>query len=162
MICEKPFSIVVGPGVDWQNLQWIRQTLQQGGGTAVFSPDGGISNEWSASCSNPLNSGTTVRTTYRGTLTYAGPNRAASAQMQIANNEVIAQPGLCSLSMNYFLNSVFQVGVAMPQAYNGPLALNFTAATGLIELVFDMISTQPGGTQPTPMVITCTGVVVNL
>lgn len=160
--CSKDYDMVIDPGVDFSELVWTRLTLEQTGtGTAAFSPDGGTGNDFVAACTCGANSsGSIGRTTYDADLVYAGPNMPCSVDMTILNNDLFADPGVCSLTCSYFLNAILQTSVTMAQGFNGLLQLPFTAAAGAIKIRFDMFAAGAPGNPD--LAISCNGSVVNV
>lgn len=164
MTCSKPFSIVVGPGVQWANLLWGNPTfLNSAGGSALFTPTNDESNTWQASATAPASTDT-GRVTIDGTLAYVGPARNCKASMICTSNGNPAQIGFTQIQLIYFINSVLQTSATSADGFNGVLELPFTAVTGALMLRFDILSVQPSSSplQPKPMVVTCSGTVSNL
>ncbi len=139
--CSKDVTLEVAPGVPYQELVWTQVALVQvGTGTATFFPaNGGTGADFSAlcTCNDVVSQG---RATYDADITYAGPNMAGIVTMTIVNNEVIADPGINTLQVSYFLNAALQTSVNMPQGYSGPLTLPFTAMAGAMKFRVDVLS----------------------
>lgn len=165
MQCSKEFSIVVGPGVSWQNLFWTRDILVAfGDGTASFIPENQTSNKWVAATSGH---GSTVapddrgQVQFRGTLVYAGPNRAGIARMEISNS-VVGAFIINTLSLGFFINGILQTSVTMPAGFSGTLDLPFTASTGTLVFVFAQASASPFAAASNLGAIMCLGKVFNV
>lgn len=167
--CTKEFTISIGPGVEYQDLVWslqLEEELGTGVATWISPGAGGTGSTWEAETSATIAGGTNRgRLTIRATMVYAGAPMAGQVQITVSNNnEVDAQPGINSSSISYFINAAFQVGASMPNPppFNGVYTLDFTASAGTLLFVIDLFTSGPGGTQPSPMTIHVSGVILNL
>lgn len=163
MICSKPFSIVVGPGVPWQDLLWSVVYVNIGNGTAAFTPDGSASNVVTGVARSFLGAGSNQgRFNATGILNYVGPNRACRFSTQIVNNDD-ANAGVTTYTCAFFHNAIFQSQVVMPLAFNGTLDLNFTATTGALQFQVQGVSTQFAQfVGPNPLQLDIVGTALNL
>jgi len=171
MTCSKEYTVDIGPGVEYQDLTWSLITLQQTGtGIATWiSPGaGGIGSTWESETSATIAGGTNVgRLIIRATLVYAGINRPGRVNVTVSeNNEFNPFPGSNTSAVDYFVNGFFQVGATMvgpsPNPFNGVYSLDFTATTGTMSFVIDLVSSQPGAGQSDPMKIHVSGEIINL
>lgn len=163
MTCSKPFSIVVDPGVPFQNLLWSVVYVNTGNGTASFSPDGSASNVVTGVARSFLGAGNNQgRFNATGILNYVGPNRACRFSTQIVNNDD-GNAGVTTYTCAFFLNAIFQSQVVMPLGFNGTLNLNFTAVTGAIQFQLQGVSVQSNQfVGPNPLQLDIVGTALNL
>lgn len=167
--CSQQFSIEV-PGVDYSQLVWSVQTLEQSGsGTAEFvSPGaGGTGSEWVGQTAAVVVPGFNQgRLTLRATMSYAGPNFPGRVVVTVSNNnDTSGGIGGNQALVQFFINAVLQTSTTMPTpppTFNGVFNLNFTASAGTLLFVIDMITSQPGGSQPSPMTFHIAGSIINV
>lgn len=168
-VCSKELSIEL-TGVDFSELVWSLQTLEQSGsGTAVWvSPGaGGTGPDWSGQTAAVIVPGFNQgRLTIQATMVYAGPNLPCRISVTVSNNnDTSAGSGSNQASVQYFLNAIAQSSAPMPTpppTFNGVFTLDFTAQAGTLLFVIDMFSTQPGAPQPSPMTLDISGSIINL